>query len=196
MSLLVDPAPVSVTAAGGEWPIRTDYRIGILFEQLMLDASLSDQEKFLLVLKLYYPAGHPPDFAAAGNAMLWFYRCGKPAPKQHAGQGGRTVKVFDYDQDDGYIYAAFLQQYGIDLEAVEELHWWKFKALFNSLPSDCMICKIMEWRATDTSKLKGAQKEHILRMQRLYALQRPKEEQEKYEAIAAALMGTGDLSAL
>ena len=33
----------------------------------------------------------------------------------------RAGKVFDYDQDDGYIFAAFLEQYGVDLEQAQTL---------------------------------------------------------------------------
>ena len=41
-------------------------------------------------------------------------------------------KVLDYDIDADYIYAAFLEQYRIDL-LVEEMHWYKFCALLHGL---------------------------------------------------------------
>ena len=40
--------------------------------------------------------------------------------------------VLDYDKDSPYIYAAFLEQYGIDLVDTR-LHWYKFLALLHGL---------------------------------------------------------------
>ena len=40
--------------------------------------------------------------------------------------------VLDYDKDAPYIYAAFLEQYGIDLIDAR-LHWYKFLALLHGL---------------------------------------------------------------
>lgn len=54
--------------------------------------------------------------------------------------------LFDYELDGDYIYAAFMGQYGIDLLEVEELHWYKFLALFRGLKDDEIICKIMFYR--------------------------------------------------
>lgn len=68
------------------------------------------------------------------------------------------------------------------------LHWWKFKALFDALKPDNTICKIMEWRGADTKKMKGEQKIFYQRMQRLYALPRPREEREVLDEITQALI--------
>ena len=43
------------------------------------------------------------------------------------------------------IYAAFLQQYNIDLIDVEELHWWKFLALLKGL-NGTKLDDVMKWR--------------------------------------------------
>ena len=193
MSLLVDAAPMSVEIQGKEWPVNASFRTGILFEQAMLDSDIPAELKGPLALEQWFRAPRPPLCAESMEAVLWLYRCGHlPRPARRGARASGT-KVFDYDQDDGYIFAAFLQQYGIDLEDVEGLHWWKFKALFDALDKNCMFCRIMEWRGTDLRKLKGAQKEHVLRMQRLYALLRPQVEQLKIDRIAAALMGDGML---
>ena len=120
------------------------------------------------------------------EAILNFYRCGKP-PKKHSG-GGDDEAVFDYAFDDGYIYAAFKEQYGIDLNDAN-LHWWKFRALFMSLRADCMFTKILGYRTMPiTSKMSTADRNFYQRMKKLYALPLPQSVQEKYNAIEEALL--------
>ena len=46
--------------------------------------------------------------------------------------GEESGIVLDYDKDAPYIYAAFLEQYGIDLVDTR-LHWYKFLSLLHGL---------------------------------------------------------------
>ena len=55
MSLLIDPAPHSVVLNGQAWDIRTDFRIALQFESLMLDRSLAAREKVILAINLIFP---------------------------------------------------------------------------------------------------------------------------------------------
>lgn len=72
---------------------------------------------------------------------------------------------YDYKQDADYIYAAFMQVYGIDLiEQQGQLHWAKFKALLKGLPKETMFSEIMRirgWSAADEKK------SHATRMREL-----------------------------
>ena len=120
------------------------------------------------------------------EAILNFYRCGKP-PEKHSG-GGDEKAVFSYDFDDGYIYAAFKEQYGIDLNDAN-LHWWKFRALFQSLRGDCMFVKIVDYRTMPiTPKMSTADRNFFQKMKKLYALPLPQSVREKYNAIEEALL--------
>lgn len=187
MSLLIDPAPHSVVLNGQAWDIRTDFRIALQFESLMLDRSLAAREKVILAINLFFPK-LPPSPLEALDSIRWFYACGKGDESQSDSATKAAKRIYDYDYDDAYIFAAFLSDYGIDLEAVPHLHWWKFKALFDALKPDNTICKIMEWRGADTKKMKGEQKIFYQRMQRLYALPCPREEREVLDKITQALI--------
>jgi len=73
---------------------------------------------------------HIPGNRAAGYQELQkFYLNEQPLPRP-----GKQSKVrgMDWLIDSEYIYAAFMQQYGIDLIAAD-LHWHSFLALFNGL---------------------------------------------------------------
>lgn len=56
--------------------IRTDFRIAILFEMLMQDASIDPKDKAAKALNLFFPV-IPGNLQEATKAMLWFYKCGK-----------------------------------------------------------------------------------------------------------------------
>lgn len=191
MNLLIDAAPDTVMIGGQRCPIRANFRESILFEQLMLDRTVPDEQKLPLAINLYYPAC-PTDLSAAVEQMLWFYRCGKPQKPALSGGVG-TERIYDYEYDDGYIFAAFLADYGIDLESVPFLHYWKYRALFESLRPENKFCRILQYRAADLHDLPDEQKRLYRRMKKLYALPRPAGEQEKMDEIADKLMHGGRL---
>lgn len=85
--------------------------------------------------------------------------------------------VFDFLEDEGYFLSAFRAEYGIDLLAVKEMHWFEFGALFLGLPDDCKIKQIIGIRSTETAGIKlPGEKRRILRLQKIFALKgnRPK----------------------
>ena len=174
----MDKPPEQVEVDGKLYKINSDFRTSIQFEILMQKKELTEKQKEfanelclldkemdretaeLLAkykdgLELYYPE-IPNDINEAINAMLWFYECGKEnIDKKKSKKSGSGKKIYNYNYDADYIYAAFFEQYHIDL-AEQELHWWKFSALFSALSEDCMISKIITYRVIDT---KGMEKE-------------------------------------
>lgn len=197
MNMLIDILPTSVEIEGVEYEINTDFRTSMLFELLMQDNEVEDKEKMLGALQLYYPVV-PRNIKEAVEQILWFYRCGKDIVKSKGvGKGKKANGIYSFEFDDDYIYAAFLDQYNIDLQDIEDLHWWKFRALFKSLKEDNEIVKIMGYRSMDLRKIKDKnEKEHYKKMQELYKLPERinKDEQEKLDEVKKALMNNGDLS--
>ena len=188
MNILIDLVPESVEIDGIEYEIRTDFRISILFEMMMQDEELSNEEKLLKALELYYPI-IPNNVEEAIEKIKWFYRCGKDIVKSNNKSHGESVKIYDYEYDDDYIYSAFLSQYNIDLQDIKHLHWWKFKAMFKSLNEDNKIVKIMQYRSIDLSEIKDKeQNAYYHKMKKLYEIPRSTGEVEKIRAIEEALM--------
>lgn len=171
--MLVDGLPRAVKIGGEDVPINTDFRTGILFEEAIRDAELTGEEKLITMIQLYYPQIDmitAETLEAAVDKAIWFYRCGHGPEPAAAGEGEPSEPAFSYEYDAPYIYAAFVQAYGIDLTH-EQLHWWQFIALFNGLPEDTKISKIIGYRVTKIpAKASKEQKEHLRRMKRLYAL--------------------------
>lgn len=193
MSLLTDIAPESVMIDGTRYEIDADFRNCIKFEELLRDPDLNNEEKFVLALNLFYPK-IPENAQAAFEKILWFYSANAQVEKS-AGTPSRK-KIYSLNHDADYIFAAFLADYGIDLNSISYLHWWKFLALFAGLKPDNLMCKIMEFRATNTSELKGKEKKHYEKMQKIYAIPESRGDTERNNAIAEALMAGENIDAL
>lgn len=190
-NILIDPLPNSLIVAGKVHPIYSGFRTFILLELLFSDRNVPESNKPFAALELVYKS-IPNDLSVAFERLLWFYAGGNVSvpsgPKEGAAQQAR--RVYDFDQDDAYIYAAFLQQYGIDLNSVEDFHWWKFKALFRGLSGDCEFVKIMEYRAMDVRKIKDKeQRRHYARLQAQYALRENLSDEDKVRRAGAILAG-------
>lgn len=195
MNLLTEQLPRAVIIDGEEYKIRWDFKTSVCFEILMQDEELSDDEKIVRSLALYYPE-IPPNIPAAIEQLLEFYRCGKKEEAVQTAEGtGRTQEpIYSFEYDHEYIYAAFLDQYGIDLQH-DSLHWWVFRALFRALRGDHQIVKIMEYRSIQiTSEMTNEQKSFYRNMKQLYQIPASKLAKQKVNAIEEALLGDGDLT--
>lgn len=163
MSLYTTP-PETVTVSGIEYPIDTDFRIWIEFQQILLN-DLQENEKTEKVLQIIDRIGLPQTKEALEAAVQFYVG----ASTEKSTGGGKNVQAFDFTQDSEYIFSAFYQFYRIDL-AIEKMHWWRFKAFFKSLPDDCEMCKIMGYRTIDLKKVPKEQKQFYREMKQRYAL--------------------------
>lgn len=184
MNILIDLLPDHVEIDGKKYSINTDFRISILFELLMQDRTILDSEKIYMALDLYYPQ-IPHNLEQAVDKMLWFYRCGKDDEDDSVKNGspagsGKASMIYSFEHDAEYIYSAFLDQYGIDLQDIEHLHWWKFRALFKGLKDDNLICKIMGYRSIEiTNDMSDSEKKYYRKMKQIYALPDNRTQEEK-----------------
>ena len=172
--------------------IRTDFRESIKFELLMQDSKLNEEEKVKLALNLYYNLNDITDIKKAVEDIIWFYKGGKNekenVDKEVKKSNSKEKQIYSYEFDAEYIYSAFMEQYNIDLNSIKYLHWWKFKALFNSLNENVLFSKIMGYRAIDLSKIKDKSiKKQYKKLQELYKLPDMRTEQEKEDDFAEAL---------
>lgn len=101
--------------------------------------------------------------------------------RKNAADDSQTV--LNFSQDSLYIYGSFMDAYGIDLfEEQNNLHWWKFIALFEALPDESKIKQVMSIRAREIPKPDGHNQElirQIMEQKRCYALEIPQEQLKK-----------------
>ncbi|SQB31183.1 phage protein [Streptococcus dysgalactiae] len=113
------------------------------------------------------------EYDLAGNPM-----------KTTASNGKQEQAPYDIRFDGDYIYASFLQAYGIDLFDVQgKLHWKKFNALLSGLPEGTKFMEVIKIRKWKPQKGDSAEyKEEMRRLQKDYALPYEiVEEEEEYE---------------
>lgn len=198
-NILIDSLPQSIVSGGREYSIRADFRISVMFESMMEDSEVRNEDKLGLALGMYYPE-IPQDIEDAVDKMLWFYKCGKEAnsyEKKLSERQAAKDRIYSFDYDDDYIFAAFLHQYRIDLNRVKFLHWWKFRAMFKSLTEDNEFVKIMGYRSIDISNdMSKSQKDFYRKMKRIHQIPQSKDEQERQDEITSILMKGGDLTGL
>lgn len=187
MNLLIDLLPKRLEVDGKEYAINYDFRTGILFEMMMQDRELSNEEKLKQAIELFFVEEIPRDLEAAIHQIVWFYKCGKEEKSRGSNESHQQKSIYSYNYDDDYIYSAFLSQYHIDLQDVENLHWWKFKAMFKALHQDQEIVKIMGYRVLDLNTIKDKeQKKHYRKLKELYKLPDERTEEEKAQMIIHA----------
>lgn len=101
------------------------------------------------------------EYDLAGNPMRTI---ASDEPKEKA--------PYDIRYDGDYIYASFLQAYGIDLFDVQgKLHWKKFNALLSGLPEGTKFMEVVKIRKWKPQKGDSAEyKEEMRKLQKDYAL--------------------------
>lgn len=173
-SILLDNLPETVEVGGIEYPISSDFRTGIIFEKILHDDELDNREIVQTALELYYEDDRPDDTEDALEAILDFYACGERKKGSVQATKDKSInqpRIYDFDHDADYIFGAFLTQYGIDLNEIEYMHWWKFQALFKSLESHNKIVEIMGYRGTDLGKIKDKkERARIAKLKVIYAI--------------------------
>lgn len=137
--------------------IYPDYRNMLRFEQVLASADMTELEKSLACLKLFYGDDIPDSPEAGFKELLWFYYRGEELEKPK----GRINQLFDFEEDAPYMISAYRSAYGIDLtDESLHVHWWMFMSLFIALPEETQMMKRMCDRNLDTSKMKGEMRQY------------------------------------
>lgn len=94
-----------------------------------------------------------------------------PDALRNGGGGKEDEEQYSLTEDAEYIFASFLQAYGMDLhDQFKKLHWYKFRALLAGLPDDTkfrQVLQIRQWKP-----YKGVTKEEKQQMQDLQVVYR------------------------
>lgn len=185
INILTENLPETVIIDDTEVRINTDFRISLQFEMLV-QSDIPKKDKILKALKLYYPK-IPRNIKKAVECIIEFYS-GFEISESKSEKSKKSSPVYSFRYDSDYIYSAFLQAYNIDL-STEKMHWYKFRALFRSLPDNCEIVKIMGYRAMNiTSDMSNKQREHYQKLKKIYALPFFEGERKMLNEIEDALM--------
>lgn len=120
--------PVSVEINGVEYSIRTDYRDILQIFEACQDPELTNSEKLMVMLTIFYkgfteiPAD---DYEEALKWAKWFIDCGRENAEEK-----EQRKMLDWEQDERLVFPAINKIAGKEVRAMEYLHWWTFMGYF------------------------------------------------------------------
>lgn len=120
--------PQTIEVCGRRYKIHTDFRYWLRFAQHLQQNKKAPPGAF----DYMYISDKPASRLAGLVALCEFLNPPSELPRRTS-DDDKTI-VIDYEIDAPYIFAAFYEQYGIDLlKADLKLHWHKFTALLRGL---------------------------------------------------------------
>lgn len=148
--------PQAIKVNGSFYQIHTDFKYILRFRELLQDktASIFDFD-FIYI-------NEKPESRLEGIRLICEFMNPPQELPRRTGEEPKEI-VLDYEKDAPYIYAAFYEQYGIDLIEAR-LHWYKFVALLHGL-HDTELNRIIQARLW---KPNGKNGEYEKRQQKQY----------------------------
>lgn len=179
INVLLDPLPTGYEADDGTfYPLDFDFRIGIQICLIQDDPELDNIEKLILTQDLIFTGDDRPDDPEVIKDCVNYYINGWYLDN-HIDVRKKEVKSSDFNIDQWRIYAAFLSQYQIDLNAIESLHYWVFMGLLSNL-DECSYTRVMEIRTKKVPKgLKGEDLQNFNDAKATYRLGTPMTKEDK-----------------
>lgn len=154
INLLYESLPETIAVDGEDYLVNTDYKYWIELSDALNDTEV-DNEYLANVLKGLFLDKIPQFSGEVFLAIMDFFNGNVKNTKNS--ENGETEKkkkkVYDFKIDAEYFISAFLNQYNINLFE-DDLHWWKFLALFNGLEK-CELTERIYYRSVDLSTIKS-----------------------------------------
>ena len=170
MDLTRKSLPNVVMINGREYSIYTDFRLWMRFEIEVSKMKTTDNIDVSYLFK-----NEKPRYCNLEELFVF----AKPANELPRNFKHSNVRVLDYEVDAELIFSAFLEQYGIDLFEIEELHWHKFLALLKGLNDSTRLREVMGYRSYEKSNEKN--RDIYAELRAAWALEEPISEEEQAE---------------
>ena len=136
--------PFALEIHGKEYEIRSDYRAILDICIAIGYPELSNEEKTLVALDIFYPqfdAMPPEHYQKAIDKCFWFINCGAEDTGNR-----KAPKLVDWEMDFPYIVAPINRVCGQEIRAVEYMHWWSFVSYYYEIGGDCVFAQIVHIR--------------------------------------------------
>lgn len=186
LNVLYEQFPEHVIVHGIQYQIETDFREWIRFYELVEDDTVPWMIKVDLMLR-WFCDDIPDDLESAIYALGDFlsarelYEIDEDSP-DYKSDNECKEPVFSFSEDAGCIYGAFVDCYGIDLQTVPYMHWWKFWTLLDGLPHDTEIKQRIMYRSIDVNSIEDKEeKKRVKKIQREIALKKKNRCMSDYE---------------
>lgn len=167
-NIIINECPEIVEISGLSFKINSDFK-NILKILDILEKTEDKNVAGKLALRKFYNNNIPDDIETAVEAFVEFISNKSDSVEiDDEEERPEEEKIFDMLFDSNYIYAAFIQNYGMDLNQIN-LHWWKFKTLVEGLPSNTKLSDIIQIRGQELPK-DSKQRATMNRLKEVYKL--------------------------
>lgn len=168
--------PESVEVDGSLYPINTSFKYFLRFLELLADKETKPED-----FDFMYKSKKPQDRESGLIALLQFCNPPQILPRTDKLEDS-SEKAVDYIIDADYLFAAFMERYGIDL-VESDMHWYKFQALLKGL-HDTKLNEIISYRLWENTS--GKHDAYTRLMEKLKtAWELPQESDEEDEDLKA-----------
>lgn len=150
--------PKRLEVGGEMFDVRYDFRVILDIFEALNDYELSDEDRTLAVLQMFYiDFDRITDYEEAVKNLFWFINGGQDEEPEQKKQ----KQLVAWDQDFQYIIAPVNRVLGKELRSVEYdvenntggVHWWTFLSGYMEV-GDCFFAQVVRIRE---KKLKGKQ---------------------------------------
>lgn len=137
--------PKEFTINGKTYEIRSDYRVILDIFEAMDDPDLTDGEKVIVCLSIFYPGFDKMPITAEKEAyekLCWFINGGQEEPKS----ARKQAKLISWKQDLPYIIGPINKASGCEIRSLEYMHWWTFLAFYMDMDGEGTFATIVRIR--------------------------------------------------
>lgn len=160
MNFFYENYPESIYVDGKKIRIITDFREYIRLQDALLDRLLTSYERYYIISQYFLDECIVDEKAISELTKFMAMEDGSNTSSSNK----KTSKqLYSYSFDFPYILSAFIQVYGINLQTIPYMHWWKFQTLFNGLPQDTEIKQRIMYRGINLSDIKDREERKRIR---------------------------------
>lgn len=169
MDITKTKLPQAVKVRGRFYKIHTDFKHMIRFSAILKDRTAAPA-----AFDFMYKGEMPADRIAGIEAIYNFMNPPRELPRiEREDKDGEIV--LDYEKDAELIFAAFLDNYGIDIIDTN-LHWYKFTALLFAV-HDCKLADVIGYRSYTPSGRNDASDKARRKLYEAWRLPQPEDDE-------------------
>lgn len=143
MNILTDQLPTAIRVNDKVYEVNSNFRDCLRIIMAFEDNELTDfEKKVVLVNGLYQEMPDSRDTPSAIRQGVKFLDGGNDKPEEE----GHGLRLFSFTHDARFIFSAFQQTHGIDLQNTEYMHWWQFMTLFMDIGSETFFSNLVSLR--------------------------------------------------
>lgn len=197
---MIGALPETLTVAGVDYPIRSDYRNVLHVFEAFNDPELETAEKWIVAIYLLFEDFYCADdvleamengfdMGEAAKQISWFISAGNPEKEI------LEKPVYDWKKDEQIIFSAVNKVAGKETRELQYLHWWTFLGYFSEVREGTFSFVVgIRHKLNKGKKLEKHEREFLNNNKELVRLQKRKtkeklEQEAEYKALLDEVLG-------